>query len=108
MKTTLKGMLRDQAQLNDIALPSSATSNPGFIEQAASRDSVVQTSPLVKISKFGGELRSWLGFWIQFDSTINASLTLSKVNKFKYLTSYLAGKAAVAVAGLDLRSVNYN
>nr|XP_037286367.1 uncharacterized protein LOC119179403 [Rhipicephalus microplus] len=63
--------------------------------------------PKLEIAKFNGELRQWQGFWSQFDTTINANHHLSNVDKFKYLNSYLTGKAAAAVAGLDLSDGNY-
>ncbi|XP_040078960.1 uncharacterized protein LOC120850512 [Ixodes scapularis] len=60
----------------------------------------VTTAPL-------GDIRAWQGFWSQFDCTIHQNETLSEIDKFKYLKSYLTGKAAAAIEGLAVIAENY-
>ncbi|XP_064464421.1 uncharacterized protein LOC135375698 [Ornithodoros turicata] len=64
--------------------------------------------PKLEISKFDGDLRNWESFWDQFDSTIHSNESLSKVDKFKYLKSYLTGKAMTVIKGLSLSEENYS
>ncbi|XP_064468567.1 uncharacterized protein LOC135380226 [Ornithodoros turicata] len=64
--------------------------------------------PKLEIPRFNGDLRNWNGFWDQFDSTINSNQSIAKVEKFKYLRSYLTDKAATAVCGLSLTAENYD
>ncbi|XP_064470062.1 uncharacterized protein LOC135384806 [Ornithodoros turicata] len=64
--------------------------------------------PKLEIPRFNGDLRNWNSFWDQFDSTINSNQSIAKVDKFKYLRSYLTDKAATAVSGLSLTAENYD
>lgn len=63
--------------------------------------------PKLEITKFQGDIQAWQGFWSQFDCTIHQSETLSEIDKFKYLKSYLTGKAAAAIEGLAVTTENY-
>ncbi|XP_064479221.1 uncharacterized protein LOC135392441 [Ornithodoros turicata] len=64
--------------------------------------------PKLEVPKFNGELTLWTTFWDQFESSIHTNETLHKVDKFKYLKSYLTGKAATAISGLPLTNENYD
>ncbi|XP_064486068.1 uncharacterized protein LOC135398613 [Ornithodoros turicata] len=64
--------------------------------------------PKIEISKFSGDLAEWTTFWDQFQSSIHTNESLHKVDKFRYLQSYLTGKAAAAISGLSLTNENYD
>ncbi|XP_064456869.1 uncharacterized protein LOC135367497 [Ornithodoros turicata] len=64
--------------------------------------------PKLEVPKFNGELTLWTTFWDQFESSIHTNETLHKVDKFKYLKSFLTGKAATAISGLPLTNENYD
>ena len=63
--------------------------------------------PKLSIRKFGGDLTKWVTFWDCFDFAIHRNPSLSNVDKFNYLNSYLESTAAESVAGLTLTSANY-
>ncbi|XP_064463439.1 uncharacterized protein LOC135374405 [Ornithodoros turicata] len=63
--------------------------------------------PKLEIPKFNGDIRSWQSFWNQFVSTIDQNTGLSSIDKFKYLKSYITGKAASAIEGLQMTEENY-
>ena len=63
--------------------------------------------PKLTIRKFGGELTKWVSFWDSFESAIHNNPTLTAIDKFNYLKSYLDSTAADAIAGLTLTAVNY-
>ncbi|XP_037502495.1 uncharacterized protein LOC119376894 [Rhipicephalus sanguineus] len=111
-KTKVQRMLRERNCTNTSLVTASLDRTSSSSDQRESSNNIPQVTPTVKlpkleIGKFNGELRQWQGFWSQFDSTINSNHHLSNVDKFKYLNSYLTGKAAAAVAGLDLSEGNY-
>ena len=49
----------------------------------------------------------WITFWDSFDSSIHSNPSLSHVDKFNYLNSFLESTAAESIAGLTLTSTNY-
>ncbi|KAG0412884.1 hypothetical protein HPB47_009979 [Ixodes persulcatus] len=63
--------------------------------------------PKLEIANYGRDIRLWLGFWGQFNSTIHQNEYPSDIDKFKYLKSYLIGRAAIAIEGLQLTTENY-
>ena len=63
--------------------------------------------PKLSIKKFNGDLTKWVIFWDSFDSSIHKNLSLSNVDKFNYLNSFLESAAAESIAGLTLTSANY-
>lgn len=63
--------------------------------------------PKLTLEKFDGSPTKWLAFWSQFKSTIHDNPSLSDVDKFSYLRSYIEGKAADAIAGMVLIPRNY-
>ena len=60
------------------------------------------------LPKFNGDVTKWTGFWESFDSAVNQSPDISKVDKFNYLHSLLEGTAASAIQGLTLSEANYD
>lgn len=64
--------------------------------------------PRLEITRFRGDFRSWQSFWGQFETTIHQNETLSNIDKFKYLKSYLMDRAAMAIEGLSVTEQNYN
>ncbi|XP_077536079.1 uncharacterized protein LOC144148418 [Haemaphysalis longicornis] len=63
--------------------------------------------PKLQIAPFSGDRRDWQGFWEQFDATIHANQHLTKIDKFKYLRSYMTGPAKTAIEGIMLAEDGY-
>ncbi|XP_040064146.1 uncharacterized protein LOC120838345 [Ixodes scapularis] len=87
----------------DTSMPGASSRPPRPISQ----EHATVKLPKLEIAKFTGDIRSWQGFWDQFDATINQNVSLSEIDKFKYLKSYLTAKAATAIEGLQLTGENY-
>ncbi|XP_077550653.1 uncharacterized protein LOC144163843 [Haemaphysalis longicornis] len=49
-----------------------------------------------------------LRFWDQFESSVHSNATLPRIEKFKYLLSYLTGPAKDAIEGIRLAENNYD
>ena len=64
--------------------------------------------PKLSIKPFGGEITQWISFWDSFKSSIHDNTTLSEIDKFNYLRSFLERSAREAIAGLTLTGPNYN
>ncbi|XP_077548092.1 uncharacterized protein LOC144160812 [Haemaphysalis longicornis] len=64
--------------------------------------------PKLQIAPFSGDRRDWQGFWEQFDATIHANQHLTKIDKFKYLRSYMTGPAKTAIEGIRLAEDGYD
>ncbi|XP_077550709.1 uncharacterized protein LOC144163929 [Haemaphysalis longicornis] len=64
--------------------------------------------PKLQIPNFSGDRRDWQGFLDQFESSIHSNATLPRVEKFKYLLSYLTGPAKDAIEGIRLAENNYD
>ncbi|XP_077548306.1 uncharacterized protein LOC144161520 [Haemaphysalis longicornis] len=64
--------------------------------------------PKLQIPNFSGDRRDWQGFWDQFESSIHSNATLPRIEKFKYLVSYLTGPAKDAIEGIRLADDNYD
>lgn len=71
------------------------------------RITAVKLYPL-EIGKFNGTIQGWRSFWDQYEATIHRNAQLSKIDKFKYLKSYLVGKAQDTISGLSLTDSNYH
>lgn len=78
--------------------PSSEDTVPG----AASTPGVKLT-----IKRFNGDSTRWVTFWDSFESAIHKNPSLTDVDKFNYLKSFLESSAAEAIAGFTLTSANY-
>ena len=64
--------------------------------------------PKLSIRPFGGDITQWTAFWNSFKSAIHDNTTLSDIDKFNYLRSFLERSAREAIAGLTLTGPNYN
>ncbi|XP_077531153.1 uncharacterized protein LOC144143243 [Haemaphysalis longicornis] len=64
--------------------------------------------PKLQIAPFSGDRRDWQGFWEQFDATIHANQHLTKIDKFKYLRSYITGPTKTAIEGIRLAEDGYD
>ena len=64
--------------------------------------------PKLEIKKFGGDPTLWPQFIDSYTAAINNSKSLSKVEKFNYLISFLYGEALNAVSGFKLTNDNYD
>ena len=62
---------------------------------------------ILKIRKFTGKIHEFQEFWDSFGSAIHDNDALSKVDKFKYLKSYLEDQARSATSGIPLTDNNY-
>ena len=63
--------------------------------------------PKLSIKPFSGDLTQWTTFWDSFNSAIHENLTLSDIDKFNYLRSFLERSTRESIAGLALIAHNY-
>ena len=64
--------------------------------------------PTLELPKFDGDISKWETFWDSFRSTVDENETLSDVDKFSYLKSFLSKSAADALEGYAVTSANYS
>lgn len=64
--------------------------------------------PKLVVDKFKGEYTKWQTFKDSFDAAVNNNSTLSNVQKFNYLRSYLTDEAYSCISGLTLTNENYD
>ncbi|XP_077561661.1 uncharacterized protein LOC144177979 [Haemaphysalis longicornis] len=62
--------------------------------------------PTVQLLTFSGDRRDWQGFWYQYNSSIHSNATLPRIEKFKYMFSYLTGYAKDAIDSIRLADDN--
>ena len=86
--------------------PPSTASAAGDTTLATPFPSITSHVKLPKLS-INGDLTKWVTFWNSFNSSIHRNPSLSNVDKFKYLNSFLESTAAESIAGLTLTSANY-
>ena len=63
--------------------------------------------PKLTLDKFNGELLPWQSFWDQYSVAIHTNGSLSDIEKFNYLRSYLTETTGECIKGLSLTSANY-
>ena len=63
--------------------------------------------PKLAIQSFKGELTAWVTFWDSYEVAIHTKSSLSDIEKFTYLRTFLQGPALEAIAGLTLTAANY-
>ena len=63
--------------------------------------------PELEISKFNGDVINWQGFWDQFCSAIHENNSISNIDKFSYLKTFLCDSANAIISGLSLSAGNY-
>ena len=61
----------------------------------------------LEIAKFGGDPMTWQQFHNSFTDAIHNSVSLTNVEKFKYLRSLLVDEALHCISGLPLTNDNY-
>ena len=64
--------------------------------------------PKMEITKFSGKPMEWQTFLDTYTAVIHNSKTLSNVEKFTYLRSYIEKDALNAISGISLTNDNYD
>ena len=64
--------------------------------------------PQLELKKFSGKTAEWQEFWDGYKSAVHDDNDLAKVDKFKYLRSYLEEPAKSVVTGFALTDANYD
>lgn len=64
--------------------------------------------PRLVIEKFDGDYKKWQTFFDSFAAAVDSQTSLSKVEKYNYLRSYLSGDALRVIEGLQLTNENYD
>ncbi|GBN50588.1 hypothetical protein AVEN_4592-1 [Araneus ventricosus] len=81
---------------------------PEPLERRVVNENNVIKLPRLNISIFSGNCSEWLNFWNSFEVAIHKNDSLSKIEKFAYLKTYLRGTALAAVSGFALTDQNYD
>eukprot|EP00794_Sanderia_malayensis_P018482 gene18482-biopygen15571 len=63
--------------------------------------------PKLEIRKFSGKIQEWNEFWDSFKRAVHENPSLAKVNKFKYLLSFLDETVRRTISGLTLSDKDY-
>uniref|UniRef100_A0A8D8SQJ6 Integrase catalytic domain-containing protein n=2 Tax=Cacopsylla melanoneura TaxID=428564 RepID=A0A8D8SQJ6_9HEMI len=63
--------------------------------------------PKLEIPVFTGELHEWSNFYALFETTIDKNKSLSNIEKFQYLKTFLGGPALSLIESLPLSPANY-
>ena len=63
--------------------------------------------PKIYLPRFKGNPICWTAFWDSYESAVHLNSTLSDMDKFNYLWSWVETSAYEAIAGLTLSSANY-
>ena len=63
--------------------------------------------PKLTIAPFKGDPTCWTAFWDSFETAIDRNSSLTDIEKFGYLRSFLQGAALEAVSGFALSAANY-
>ena len=63
--------------------------------------------PKLELPKFRGDITQWQGFWDQFNTSIHENTSLSDIEKFNYLRTFLTDSVYSLISGLSLNSENY-
>ena len=99
--------------------PPSPISSPSHSQENELQNSEITnnnfTNPLVKVKlptlelkPFDGNIINWKPFWDQFDVSIHSNDSISKIQKFNYLITFLSDSAKSCISGLTLTSENYD
>ena len=64
--------------------------------------------PKLQMRNFSGKVQDWQEFWDSFKSAIDDDPGLAKIDKFKYLRSFLDEPARRVISGLSLTDAEYD
>ena len=64
--------------------------------------------PKLQMRSFSGKVQDWQEFWDSFKSAIHEDPGLAKIDKFKYLRSFLDEPARRVISGLALTDAQYD
>lgn len=64
--------------------------------------------PRINISTFNGDCSEWLDFWNSYEVAIHNNDSLSNIEKFANLKTYLKGTSLTAVSGFAITEQNYD
>ena len=106
----------------EVLSQTSETQNSEYLRRSASRESLFSGSsnlsaefagrrvkmPKLELKKFSGNIAEWQEFWDGFKSAVHDDVQLAKVDKFKYLRSYLEEPAKSVVTGFALTDRDYD
>lgn len=63
--------------------------------------------PKLTLKKFCGDPLCWQQFYDSFEAAVNMNDSISDVEKFTYLRSYVEGEAEKCIEGISLTNKNY-
>ena len=64
--------------------------------------------PRLNLPTFSGKFTDWPSYWDSFTAMIHGNVSLSKIDKFKYLMSSLEGDAKDTLLGFNLTDAQYD
>lgn len=103
-----KYRLRTELRNRSTAAPSPTPQAVSGERRSAQSSLRTVALPKLQIPTFAGETSTWTSFWDHFAATIHNNPELPKIEKFKYLLSYLTGAARRAVECITLAEHNYD
>ena len=95
------------AKLEEVSKKNSLGSTAGTPTAVRADPATKVRLPKLMIQPFKGELTNWVTFWDSYVVAIHSNSSLSDIEKFNYLRTFLEGPALEAIAGLTLTAANY-
>ena len=77
------------------------------LHQSTSENKFVKL-PKLQFSQYFGQCTQYLNFWNTFKVSIHDNESLSKIQNFNYLRSFLGGPAQAAIEGFEITENNYD
>ena len=95
------------AKLEEVSKKNSLGSTAGTPTAVRADPATKVRLPKLMIQPFKGDLTNWVTFWDSYVVAIHSNSSLSDIEKFNYLRTFLEGPALEAIAGLTLTAANY-
>ena len=109
VKSYVESQVSSQVSSRGSRNGSSQAKSQVYVSEAQSQNHAVRVKlPKISLQKFSGKVEHWQEFWDSFKSAIHDSPSLAKVDKFKYLRSYLEEPVKKVIGGLSLTDADYD
>ncbi|XP_051153762.1 uncharacterized protein LOC127277018, partial [Leptopilina boulardi] len=103
----LQAELNAQREAELTHLRTLASSRSNIIENENSHNGIRYPLPKLDLPTFSGGYEEWLGFKDLFQAIIHKDNNIPKVQKFRYLKSYLRESASRIIENIEISEANY-